>query len=893
MPHPMICPACSKEVTEQSEFCPSCGSALSLSQIPTVSRVESPGVSPPKKRSSVFDFEARYVPGTTLAERYRMVALLGKGGMGEVYRAEDLKLGQTVALKFLPASVAHSEAAQARFHREVRLARQVSHPNVCRVFDIGEAGGRTFITMEYVDGEDLASLLRRIGRLPPDKALEIARQMCAGLAAAHEHGIVHRDLKPANVMLDGRGRVRITDFGLAGAATELQSEDASAGTPAYMSPEQLDGREATQKSDLYALGLVLYETFTGRPAFDAPTYLEIVRLREKSTPTFPSHLTKDIDPLIQRLILRCLEKDPAKRPTSALQVAAALPGGDPLAAALAAGETPSPGMVAAAGEAGTLSPAKAWALFASVIVGLLAVIAILRYAQLVNLLPGTESPATLTERARQIARELGQAASPEDSAYWYQVEDAYWPYLSKIPAPERYRNMRSQYPGPLQFFYRQSPEPFRTNFPWRVDLSNPELFYSGELTIGLDVQGRLTYFSKIAASEEPAPPAETPIDWSSFLREAGLDSAKARTIQASWYPDVAADQQITWDVEHDSKSIEVRAGAYRGRPVFFVVQAPWARPSRAESLRTAFVWKFGSGVFVIVAIAVQLFCVFLARRNIRLGRGDTRGALRVSFVLFAAQFIWMTLSSHYSSNIWWAWGWWQVTVGLCAGIGLQFWIVYVALEPYIRRYWPEMLISWSRFLSGQFRNPLVGRDVLLGVLFGVLALTAATLPKALPHWLAIKGINPIFTGSPPLEDNLTFVGLLISNSIDVIMNSVGFLTVLVILWRLTRSKTAAIIVLGFLGISIHLIGENLPVEFASQLVRSVLVIICLTRFGLLSLAFALWSFDTLLYSPVTWEISRWYAGRGAAAMLVVLALALYGFRTSLGGRPMLGPAFED
>jgi serine/threonine-protein kinase len=204
-----------------------------------------------------------------------------------------------------------------------------------------------------------------------------------------------------------------------------------------------------------------------------------------------------------------------------------------------------------------------------------------------------------------------------------------------------------------------------------------------------------------------------------------------------------------------------------------------------------------------------------------------------------------------------------------------------------------MLISWSRFLSGQFRNPLVGRDVLLGVLFGVLALTAATLPKALPHWLAIKGINPIFTGSPPLEDNLTFVGLLILNSIDVIMNSVGFLTVLVILWRLTRSKTAAIIVLGFLGISIHLIGENLPVEFASQLVRSVLVIICLTRFGLLSLAFALWSFDTLLYSPVTWDISRWYAGRGAAAMLVVLALALYGFRTSLGGRPMLGPAFED
>jgi len=843
--------------------------------------------------SSDIDFEARYVPGATVAERYRMVALLGKGGMGEVYRAEDLKLGQTVALKFLPASVAHNEAARARFHREVRLARQVSHPNVCRVFDIGEAGGRTFITMEYVDGEDLAFLLRRIGRLPPDKALEIARQMCAGLAAAHDHGIVHRDLKPANVMLDGRGRVRITDFGLAAAATELQGDDAGAGTPAYMSPEQFDGREATQKSDLYALGLVLYEIFTGKQAFDAPTYLEIARLREKSAPTFPSHLAKDIDPLIQRLILRCLERDPTKRPASALQVAAALPGGDPLAAALAAGETPSPGMVAAAGEAGTLSPAKAWALFASVIVGLLVVVAIAQYGMFVNHLPGSKSPVTLTERARQIAKELGQAASPADSAYWYHLDDDYWAYLSKIPAPERYRNLQSQYPGALQFFYRQSPTPFQTNFPWRVNLKNPPPFYSGEFIVGLDVEGRVSYFSAIAASQEPAPPGDAPIDWSPFLRGAGLDPAKARPVQASWYPDVAVDQQITWNVERDGKSIQVRAGAYHSRPVFFEVQAPWARPARVESFRPPFAQKFGLWLFVCMAIGLELFCVFLAGRNIRLGRGDTKGALRVAFVLFAAQFIWTTLSSHYSSDISWAWRWWQVTVGLSAGVGLQFWVLYVALEPFIRRSWPEMLISWSRFLSGQFRDALVGRDVLLGILFGVLMLTAATLYETLPHWFSVKGVTPIFIGSPPLEEGLTFAGHLFDRLIDTFMYSIGGLTFLVILWRLTRSKAVAITVFGLAGIFIHLLGENLPLEFVSQLVRSVLVIVCLTRFGLLSLVFAVCTLNTLLYSPVTWDISRWYAGRGAAAVLVVLALALYGFRTSLGGRPLLGTTFED
>jgi serine/threonine-protein kinase len=153
--------------------------------------------------------------GTILAGRYRIVGLLGRGGMGEVYRADDLTLGQPVALKFLPVPAASDAAALARFHNEVRTARQVSHPNVCRIHDLGDSDGEPFLTMEYVDGEDLASLLRRIGRLPADKAIESARQLCAGLAAAHDIGVLHRDLKPANVMLDGRGVVKITDFGLA------------------------------------------------------------------------------------------------------------------------------------------------------------------------------------------------------------------------------------------------------------------------------------------------------------------------------------------------------------------------------------------------------------------------------------------------------------------------------------------------------------------------------------------------------------------------------------------------------------------------------------------------------------------------------------------------------
>ena len=175
--------------------------------------------------------------------RYRIIGLIGKGGMGEVYKAEDLKLNQTVALKFLPENLEKNEAALNRFIGEVRTARQVSHPNVCRVFDIGDINGKHFLSMEYVDGDDLSSLLRRIGRLPSDKAVEISRQICLGLHAIHDAGILHRDLKPANIIIDSKGKARITDFGIAGLEADISKEEIRVGTPAYMSPEQITGKK--------------------------------------------------------------------------------------------------------------------------------------------------------------------------------------------------------------------------------------------------------------------------------------------------------------------------------------------------------------------------------------------------------------------------------------------------------------------------------------------------------------------------------------------------------------------------------------------------------------------------------------------------------------------------
>ena len=372
-----------------------------------------------------------------IADRYRVVAMAGRGGMGEVYRAEDLTLGQVVAIKFLPESLSQDATTLARFHSEVRIARQVSHPNVCRVFDIGDADGTPFLSMEYVDGEDLASVVRRIGRLSPDKATEVARQICAGLAAAHERGVVHRDLKPANVMLDGAGKIRITDFGLAGLAASIQGADIRAGTPAYMAPEQLAGKEVTTKSDIYSLGLILYEILTGKRAFEASTLPELIKLREQGTITNPSTLVRDLDPLIERVILRCLEIDPSKRPVSALQVAAALPGGDPLAAALAAGETPSPEMVAAAGAKEGMRPRVALVLLAIVVLGLAASLLIAESTQLVNRVKLENPPEVLVTRASEVIGRLGLAGKAADSAYGFEINDGYLRYIQthdKSPA---------------------------------------------------------------------------------------------------------------------------------------------------------------------------------------------------------------------------------------------------------------------------------------------------------------------------------------------------------------------------------------------------------------------------------------------------------------------------
>ena len=482
--------------------------------------------------------DSRFEPGTLIAERYRIVGMLGKGGMGEVYRAHDLVLGQQVALKFLPESLSQNAGMIARFYSEVRVARQVSHPNVCRVYDIGEIDGMLYLSMEYVNGEDLGSLLRRIGRLPSDKAAEIARKICAGLAAAHEKGILHRDLKPANIMLDGSGQISIMDFGLAGVAAQITGAEIRNGTPAYMAPEQLAGREVTIRSDIYALGLVLYEIFTGKRPFDASSLAELMKMQESGTPVSISSVVRDLDPAVEKVIVRCLSPDPKDRPASALLVAAALPGGDPIAAALAAGETPSPHLIAVSGEVEGLPPKIAIASLLWVILGLIGVAALSGYANS-PLLDGLEyPPEVLQHKAREVALKLGYA-KPGFSISAFILNGAYARYAAE------HRINVAQPHGPnqmLMYWVRESPTAiYTTSFITDIGITVPAFTQPGMRRMLLDTQGDLLSFEAVAPAYA-SPAGNGDVDWKPLFDAAGIDPATLVEAQPIVKPTVPVEQ---------------------------------------------------------------------------------------------------------------------------------------------------------------------------------------------------------------------------------------------------------------------------------------------------------------------------------------------------------------
>ena len=267
----------------------------------------------------------RLEPDTVIDDRYRVVKRLGSGGMADVYCAEDSQLGRRVALKVLHMRFAEDREFVERFHREASSAAGLQHPNIVAIFDRGEWDGTYYIAMEYVEGRTLKEVVREKAFAPPEAAIDITLQILRAARYAHKRGIVHRDIKPHNVLIDHEGRVRVTDFGIARAGTSDMTETGSImGTAQYISPEQAQGRPVDARSDLYSVGVVLYELLTGRVPFDAETPVTVALMQVNEPPIPPMEIKPDIPPALDAIVMRALEKDPARRFADADEFIAAL-----------------------------------------------------------------------------------------------------------------------------------------------------------------------------------------------------------------------------------------------------------------------------------------------------------------------------------------------------------------------------------------------------------------------------------------------------------------------------------------------------------------------------------------------------------------------------------------
>jgi len=850
-------------------------------------------VGPPIARAPASPF----TPGAIIAGRYRLVALLGRGGMGEVYRADDLTLDQPVALKFLPAGAAADEATLSQFHNELRTARQVSHKNVCRLYDLGDADGRRFLTMEYVDGEDLASLLRRIGRIPQDKAIELARQLCAGVAAAHERGVLHRDLKPANVMIDGDGNVRITDFGI---ATVGSGRDTTfSGTPQYMAPEQLAGRPASVKSDIYALGLVLFEIFTGRRAYDAKTLGDLKQLHDTGTVTTPSSIVRDLDPAIERVILRCLSKDPAQRPPSALTIAAALPGGDPLAAALAAGETPSPDVLAAAGETDAIPVGRGAAAVAFVVLAVVAIAALSPRASVVGRVPLDRPPAVLADRAQQVLRSLGYTDAVADSASDLAMAEDYLRWVaSSDQNPRRWDALKIGSPPALLFWYRTSPRLLvASRAQAGISTSDPPLTVSGMTLVVLDTQGRLQEFHAVPPQvDPPGTPAGAP-PWESLFGAAGLQLSAFSPVPPEWTPRGFADARAAWEgplPDRPEQRVRIEAAAYRGRPVSLLIIGPWSRPSRMQALALSSAQTALISVATLLIIALVAAAMLLARYNVRARRADVRGAWRLAvFVMAGSAAIWV-LAAHHVPDINQEMNSFFRNFGRGLVAASLLWVIYIALEPYVRRFWPDGILGWTRLISGYVRDPRVGRDVLTGCVFAAGLGLLNIFYELVPPLVGRPSPIPRFqNGVDALSGSAALVGKMFDHTVSgvlVAMFAVLSFVLLRLIFRRTALAIAAwVLVLAlFQATQVLTSGTSMWIAGAFQASLIAVLTIMVVRYGLLvtAVAFAVGNF--LEDIPLTLSLSHWTATTSNLTLAAVLALTCFGFYAARAGQPLLG-----
>jgi serine/threonine-protein kinase len=704
-------------------------------------------------------------------------------------------------------------------------------------------------------------------------------------------------------MLDGTGKVRVMDFSLAAVGNVT---DVRAGTPAYMAPEQLAGQEVTVRSDVYALGLVLYEIFTGRRAFEAKTLSELIAQHQAGAIAPPTAIVRTLDPAIETAVMRCLDPDPAKRPVSAIRVSAALPGGDLLAAALAAGETPSPEMVAAAGGDTAMISSVEGAAWLAVVTAIVITIAALagRYS-IVPRVGLTKPAAVLADRAEELRQSLGFADPPTDRAWDFSYDTVYLDWAEKHGSGSlHWPELAAGRPAIVRFWYRTSPEvliPF--NDAGGVTLADPPLQTNGMTTLVLDTKGRLVHFESAPAQiESPATAGAPGVDWQKLFTAAGLDrSAFAETAPART-PSTYSDERRAWTgtLPGTQTPVRIEAAGYRGRPVLFEIVGAWSPAAREPGAQQR---NQGNSIIVLMLLAAAAFAAYA---NVRRGRADKRGAFRLgTFTFFMLAAIWL-IGPHVKifaveeQRMF-------VKTGLALFVAGALYLLYLGLEPFVRRAWPSMLLGWSRLLSGRIRDPLVGRDVLVGVGCGAVLALLELMTTVLPPKLGLPEPQPhatefgVLMGARPLLYMLLgCVNIGLQNAMITVFE---FSALRAVIESATRGllgfagrrwakaatlrmndKTServfvalAVAMVTILSFANNDTASQHWLNAAYQAISTTLVLLVLVRIGIFASTVMFFTNAVLLRTPLTLDASAIYAGEAWLIMAVLLAIAGSGF----------------
>jgi predicted Ser/Thr protein kinase len=839
--------------------------------------------------SSHEHIEGRFAPGTLLNGRYRIIALLGKGGMGEVYRATDLTLGQSVALKFLPALGAGDPRLLERFHNEVRIARQVSHPNVCRVYDIGEAEGLVYLSMEYVDGEDLSTLLKRIGRLPSEKATEIARKICAGLAAAHDRGVIHRDLKPHNVMLDKRGEVLICDFGLAALPEQINPAEFRQGTPAYMAPEQIKGTSVTAQSDIYALGLVLYELYTGKRPYSGKNVQEILVQQEAMAMTSMTSHAQDIDPTVENIIKRCLDPEPSTRPSSALLVSIALPGGDPLAAALAAGQTPSPELVAASKSQG-LRLRYSLPLLLFVIVGVLAYPLLNGQIDALQYTPADLPPGALEVQARRVAASFGYTGKPVDSIWWLTGigDDVIKRASANFAKPDWYAVFREE--APLRFRYREAANDTLGRSPiGDVRWDFPSFEAPSMVRLMLDPLGRLRYFEAMpprdmAQKRGPGVSFESIAELTQFQIDRRKPVPPFRTPTAA-YDEIHAFEAVTAGAM--KIPIKIQYSAHRGYLTSLHVQYPWTTIPPAQLQTKPLSTRLREGFLVGAMLVFFFYCFTLAWRNWKGGRADRKGAFTLAAAYLILQIVAYLGTLHVTYEVYMIYFFVNALSDMLTSSAMIF-LLYLALEPALRARWPQAIVTWNRLLAGRILDPQVGAHILTGAAMGVFLVSFFLCRSWYEYWSSGR-LNE--AGSLMLGGVGNWIGQ-IARVGDSSMQAGMIIFFALFGLKVLLKRDWLVVLLGSVVLPVQessLAASNqFWLDYPLYVLVYAIIFVALLRFGLLSGVFCLAFTNALGRAASNNDFTAWYMAGTVAIMILLIAIALFAFWRSLGDQKLVG-----